>query len=312
MTTMTSKRFGALLQREWMQHQRGWWVVMAVPVIVLLLVAIYGDVNITLDADDDTSVVRTPSALLLAMGSLGGLALCNLALAWFSSLVQASGLARRDLQDRSIEFWLSLPVGHAQSVGATLLTHLLLAPWLALLVGAAGGFVVSLVVVMKAWGIGAWFTLPWGGLLLGLAAMLLRVAAGLVLATLWVAPLVLVVMAASAWLKRWGLPVVAAVIGVAGVVLDKFFDWPIVWETLKIIGRSTLRSFFGADRDGGPQLHNVADADGAAQILQALPSWAVEDLGHAVHAMLSPVFVVGLGVAAAAFMLLVLRRSRGA
>lgn len=309
---MKAKRFSALLQREWMQHQRGWWVVMAVPVIVLLLVAIFGDVNITLDADDDTSVIRTPSALLLAMGSLGGLAIGNLALAWFSSLVQAPGLARRDLQDRSIEFWLSLPVGHAQSVGATLLTHLLLAPWAALLVGAAGGFVISLVVVMKAWGIAAWFTLPWGGLVLGLAAMLLRVAAGLVLATLWVAPLLLVAMAASAWLKRWGLPMVAAVIGATGVVLDKFFDWPIVWETLKIIGRSAGRSFFGADRDGPPHLQNVADAEGAAQILQALPSWALEDLGLALHAMLSPVFVIGLAVAAAAFMLLVLRRSRGA
>ena len=309
---MNGRRFGALLQREWMQHQRGWWVVMAVPVIVLLLVAIYGDVNITLDADDDTSVIRTPSALLMAMGSLGGLAIGNLALSWFSSLVQASGLARRDLQDRSIEFWLSLPVGNAQSLGATLLTHLLLAPWLALLVGAAGGFVVSLVVVMKAWGISAWLTLPWGGLALGLVAVLLRLAAGLVLATLWVAPLVLVVMAASAWLKRWGLPVVAAVIGVSGVVLDKFFDWPVVWDTLQIIGRSVLRSFFGNDRDGGPQLRHVADAEGATQILQALPSWAMQDLGLALHAMLSPVFAIGLVVAVAAFMLLVLRRSRGA
>jgi ABC-2 type transport system permease protein len=312
MTTMNGRRFGALLQREWMQHQRGWWVVMAVPVIVLLLVAIYGDVNITLDADDDTSVIRTPSALLMAMGSLGGLAIGNLALSWFSSLVQASGLARRDLQDRSIEFWLSLPVGNAQSLGAMLLTHLLLAPWLALLVGAAGGFVISLVVVMKAWGIGAWLTLPWGGLALGLAAMLLRLAAGLVLATLWVAPLVLVVMAASAWLKRWGLPVVAAVIGISGIVLDKFFDWPVVWDTLQIIGRSVLRSFFGNDRDGGPELRHVADAEGATQILQALPSWAMEDLGGALRAMLSPVFAVGLVVAAVAFTLLVLRRSRGA
>ena len=309
---MASKRFAALLQREWMQHQRGWWVVMAVPVIVLLLVAIYGDVNITLDAEDDTSVVRTPSALLLAMGSLGALAIGNLALSWFSSLVQASGLARRDLQDRSIEFWLSLPVSSAQSMGALLLTHLLLAPWLALLVGAAGGFLVSLVVVTKAWGIAAWFTLPWGGLALGLAAVLLRLAAGLVLATLWVAPLVLVVMAASAWLKRWGLPVVAAVIGVTGVVLDQFFDWPVVWDTLQVIGRSVLRSFFGNDTEGGPQLRHVADAEGATQILQALPSWAMEDLGQALHAMLSPVFAVGLVVAGAAFALLVLRRSRGA
>ena len=68
----------------------------------------------------------------------------------------------------------------------------------------------------------------------------------------------------------------------------------------------------GADRGGGPQLQNVADADGAAQILQAVPGWAVEDLGQALHALLSPVFGIGLLVGAAGFMLLVLRRSRGA
>jgi hypothetical protein len=312
MSTMGAQRFNALLQREWMQHQRGWWIVMAVPVVVLLLLAVYGDVNVTLDADGDTSVIRTPSALLLAMGSLAGLAIGCMALAWFSSLVQAPGLARRDLQDRSIEFWLSLPVGHAQSLSATLLAHLLLVPWLALLVGAAGGFVVSLVVVMKAWGIGAWFTLPWGALVAAVAAMLLRLAAGLVLATLWAAPLLLVAMAASAWLKRWGLPVVAAVIGVTGFVLDKLFDWPVVWVTLKVIGRSILRAFFGDDREGGPQLSHVADADGAAQILQAVPRWALEDLASALHATLDPVFLAGLAVAAVAFGLLVLRRSRGA
>ena len=309
---MSAKRFNALLQREWMQHQRGWWIVMAVPVIVLLLVAVYGNVDVTLDADEDTSVVRTPTALLLAMGSVGGLAIACMALAWFSSLLQAPGLARRDLQDRSIEFWLSLPVGHAQSLGATLLMHVLLVPLLALLVGAAGGFVVSLVVVMKAWGADAWFTLPWGALLAGAAATLLRLAAGLVLATLWVAPLLLVAMAASAWLKRWGFPVVAAVIGITGVVLDKLFAWPIVWETLKIIARSAGRAFIGADRDGGPHLQSVADADGASQILQVVPRWALEDLASALHATLNPVFVAGLAVAAVAFGLLVLRRSRGA
>jgi ABC-2 type transport system permease protein len=312
MTTMTSKRFGALVQREWMQHRLGWWLVMAVPLILVLLGAIYSDVNITLDSDEDTTVIRTPSAVLLAMGSLGGLALCNLALSWFSSLVQAPGLARRDLQDRSIEFWLSLPVGHAPSIGATLMTHLLLAPWLALLVGAAGGLAVSLVVVAKAWGVAAWFTLPWGALLAGLAATLLRLALGVVLATLWVAPLLLVAMAASAWLKRWGLPLVGSVIGAVGLVLDQFFDWPVVWVWLQTIGRSAMRSFIGADQDGPPHLRSVADADGALQILQALPRWAVEDLGQALMAMGSMTFAVGLGISAVAFMLLVVRRARGA
>jgi hypothetical protein len=85
-----------------------------------------------------------------------------------------------------------------------------------------------------------------------------------------------------------------------------------VWVWLQTIGRSAMRSFIGADQDGPPHLRSVADADGALQILQALPRWAVEDLGQALMAMGSMTFAVGLGISAVAFMLLVVRRARGA
>lgn len=311
MNTMTTNRFRTLLQREWMQHQRGWWILMGVPLVVILLVSLFGQVEVTLDASDDTSVVRTPGALLLALGSLGGMAAVTLGLAWLSSMFQAPGLARRDQQDRSIEFWLSLPTGHVSSLGATLLTHLLLVPWLALAVGAGGGLLVSLVVVTKAWGIGAWFTLPWGSLVLGFGALLLRVACGLLLATMWLSPLILLTMAASAWLKRWGVPVVAGTIGIGGLILDKLYGTQVVWQVLGTLTESAGRALLMADRASPQRALSIPAGSDGLDFLRSLPGWALHDLGQALQAVFSPAFAAALLVAAAAFALLVLRRARG-
>jgi ABC-2 type transport system permease protein len=46
-----------------------------------------------------------------------------------TSLFIALGSPRRDHGDRSIEFWLSLPSGHGESLAAPMLVHLLLVPW---------------------------------------------------------------------------------------------------------------------------------------------------------------------------------------
>jgi ABC-2 type transport system permease protein len=308
MTSMTNKRFGTLLQREWMQHQRGWWILMGLPLLVMLLVGIFGSVDVQLDADDNTSVVRTPPALMLALGSLGGMAAVTLGLAWVSSLFQAPGLARRDQQDRSLEFWLSLPVGHVQSLGATLLTHLLLVPWLALAVGAGGGLLVSLVLVTKAWGIGEWLTLPWGAIGLAVVAMLVRLSAGLLLATLWLSPLILMTMAASAWLKRWGLPVVAGTLALAWIGLDKIYGWTFVGDTFKALVNSAGRAFIGSSKTS----MTVPSGSEGIEFVRSMPAWAMQDLGGALQALLSPGFLLAIAVAAAGFALLVLRRSRGA
>ncbi|HSW09158.1 hypothetical protein [Aquabacterium sp.] len=305
-------RFNTLLQREWMQHQRGWMILLGLPLVLVILAGLFTDLGISIEIDGDTVVKHVPSAALQAFGSIAAMAAITLGLAWLSALFQAPGLARRDQQDRSIEFWLSLPTGHVPSLGATLLTHLLLLPWAALAFGAAGGLLVSLLLVGKAWGLAAWFSLPWGSLLIGALVLLLRVAIGILLATLWISPLILITMAASAWLKRWGVPLVAGVIGGGGLVLDKVYGIPMVWEVLRTLVEHGSQALIVADQGGAAgELAIHSDAD-VLPFIQGLPSWALHDLGQALQALASPAFAGALAVAAAAFMLLVLRRQRGA
>ncbi len=302
-------RFKTLLLREWLQHRRGWIAIVAIPAVLFTLVGLAGHVSMDLG---DGDFMAGPGAPAATAGVVVGLALLTLMLAWGAALLQSPGLARRDTQDRSIEFWLSLPVGHAQGVGATLLAHLLLFPLAALVVGALAGLVISLPVVARLYGVGAWLTQSWPLLLGAAGALTLRVALGLVLATLWLSPLLLGTMAASAWLKRWGVPAVAGVLVVGGTLLDRLYGNPVVWQVLRTLGDEASRAFLVAGRGSGTPpfvVHGPAEIDGA---LAALPGWALADAGHALARLAAPSFVAALLAGAAAFALLVLRRQRGA
>jgi len=305
-------RFNTLLQREWMQHRLGWLILMGAPLVLVLVAGLFTELGVSIEKDGDTIVRHTPVAAFQVLACMGGMAVMTLGLAWLSALFQAPGLARRDHQDRSIEFWLSLPVGHVSSLSATLLAHLLLVLWAALGVGVLGGWLVSLLVVGKTWGVAAWFSLPWGGVIAACAALVLRVAVGILLATLWLSPLILMTMAASAWLKRWGVPLVASVLGVGGLVLDKIYGKTWVWDVLRTLFEQASTAVIVADgrgTPGGMAIHS--DADSLA-FIQGLPAWAMHDLGVAFQSLMAPAFAAALVVAAAGFALLLLRRQRGA
>jgi hypothetical protein len=302
-------RFKTLLLREWMQHQRGWIVLMALPLLFFVAAGLFGQMHFDLGEDGR---VDAPTPLLVAVGTVAGLAVFTLMLAWLASLIQSSGLARRDVQDRSIEFWLSLPISHVQSLGATLLMHLLLVPWLALGVGLASGILVSLLIVAKGFGIGAWFALPWGTIIAAAVVLALRLMLGVLLATLWLSPLILGTMAASAWLKRWGLPVVAGTLFFGGMILDKVYGLKIVWQVLTTLSTNAGRALIAADRAPGAGGLVIQHPDDIGAVLGVLPGWALADAGHALAALASPAFVGAVLVGAAAFGLLWLRRQRGA
>jgi len=90
-------RFKTLMLREWMQHHKGWLLVMAVPPLIFLALLPFGQVEIEL---------AELSAMALAAVAMG---LCTVAvtgISWGAAMLQLPGLARRDQQDRSIEFWL--------------------------------------------------------------------------------------------------------------------------------------------------------------------------------------------------------------
>jgi ABC-2 type transport system permease protein len=309
-------RFPSLLQREWMQHRLGWIIMLAAPFAVTAILAVFGAVSFDFsnhgNGDDGTVVEKVPSALILACASVGAMVSLTLAVACLFALFQAPGLARRDTQDRSIEFWLSLPQGHAQSLSATLLAHLLLVPWAALVAGLAGGLVVSLLVVAKAWSLAAWATLPWGVMLAAAVMMTLRLALGLALALLWLSPLILLTMAASAWLKRWGVPLVACVLVIGGLVLEKLYGITFIGDALRTIGENAGRALFFADRSGAQHRLVVNPGDDLLPYLREVPSWVIGDIGSALQQLATPAFVAALAVAALGFALLVLRRQRGA
>ena len=295
-----------LLRREWLQHRTGWLVIVAMPPLIGLLVLLAGQVTVDIDDQDRTIVFDQVPALALAVATMLGSGVLTFLLAWAATLIFAPTVVRRDVQDRSIEFWLSLPTGHAVSVTAPLLAHLLLFPLAALLVGMLAGLPLSLAVVARFAGLADWFSLPWGTLAVAWLAVTLRLALGLLLATLWLSPLIMLVEAASAWLKRWGIPAVVLGIAVVANVLEKLFGYPQVWDLGRALFTQVGRAFV-AGHPGAVQLGRDADPQA---LLAAVPAWALADAGLALRALAQPLMLLCLAISAVCFWLLVLRRRR--
>lgn len=302
------KTFATLLQREWMQHKLGWTIVVFAPLVVALLVLAFAQVQLSVDEVEVDRQFRRLPALGMVVASIVGGGAITLLLAWFTVAVQAAGLARRDQQDRSIEFWLSLPTGHVPSLAAPMVAHWLLFPMAALGIGLVGGALLSLLPVARFVGIGEWFTLPWGAVLAATLAAALRLLLGIVLATLWWSPLLLAVMAASAWLKRWGLPALVAAVVIVGNVLDKLYGNPLVWDTLQRLVRHGGEALIGAPRKG----FAITPKSDVPEQLNAIPGWMASDAARAVGELANPLLLAALLVSAGCFALLVLRRRRGA
>lgn len=295
---MNSQRFLTLIQREWMQHRLGWMLVMLVPpALVLLLMPLQGPI-----VDGDNAVPPPVAVAAVAiLGSIVGV----FSLSWIVSMFQLSGLARRDQQDRSIEFWLSLPATHTESIGATVLTHALLVPLAAMSVGLLCGPVLAAGAMLKIHGFAGFAQAPWGSLMTIAFLGWVRLSIGLVLMTLWLAPMFMAMMAASAWLKRWGVPVLVGGTVIIANVLDKIYHNKLIAQLLKAQFEGGGKALFNASmtlegRDAAQQLENES--------VTALLQLVGHDLGAAFMQLASPHFVGGLVVAALCFHLLVIKR----
>lgn len=279
--------FKTLLLREWMQHRVGWLALAALPVVGVLLLAMpFGQVTLG----------NTPSQLVALM-TLGIFAIGTGAQAWLVVALQASGLARRDAQDRSIEFWRALPTGDAQALSATLVAHHLLMPLAITCLAGGVGLLAAVLVVVRGHG---WQALDLPYLLAMFAAGLPRVVLGGVLASLWASALLLPLMAASAWLKRWGVPVLVGGVGALGIWLDKVYQ-----QTWLLDGLREL--FFNFAAALVPLAHGFEDQPGTS----AVPAWFWLDAQHRLADLATPLFAVALLLAGAGFGLLLLKRQRG-
>lgn len=291
-----------LMRREWLQHRLGWALMAGLPTAIAVLGFGVGELHF----DDSGPAEHLPAVIALA--SLGGAIGLHLVIFALTGLIIATGLARRDHGDRSIEFWLSLPTGHAESLAVPLGVHLLLAPLASLLVGLASGLIVSLVLVLRVGGIGDWLALPWAALLGGALAIAGRLALGLVLALLWLAPLVLAVVLLTAWFRRWGLVIGAVGVGLGSGALDRLFGQPFLAQWLGAVLVNAGRSLGNT----GAQSLVVENAESLPTVLSSIGGWALADAGAALRLLASPMLVGGLLLAAACFAALVQWRRRGA
>lgn len=291
------KTFKTLLLREWMQHHFGWLLLGCVPLLIMVPLMIFGQIELG---------AEVPPPGLIALGFAAGYTGFLMALAGLVVGFQAPGLARRDQQDRSIEFWVSLPAGHVQSVGATVLMNLLLMPLMLLGLAVVGGVLAGMLAVLRVHGLAGWGALPWGTLLTVFLAGVPRLALGLVLGMLWLSPLLMLGMAASAWLKRWGVPVLAAVIGLGGLFLREAYDQPWLLD-----GVAELFTHFGwAVVPTGLGTMDFEGSPWPAGNLAQFGAWIWKDTQLVLGDLASPLFAVALVVAAIGFGLVVLRRMK--
>lgn len=288
-------RFQTLMRREWMQHHRAWLLIMLLPPALLLLLLSFS--NLQMDRFDALQMVSFATAL-------GTLAVAGIFS--FATLFQLPGLARRDEQDRSIEFWLSLPESHPASIAATLAMHLVLMPLLALGVGYLVSQLLGVVLVSRTVGFGEWLGLPWGVLLVAGVLALLRLAFGGLLALFWLLPLLLLTMVASAWLKRWGTAVLVLGLSLGHALLARVYGWPVIGATIQALTTNAFQSIITAGREQFP-----ADHEHLMAFLVGAPSLLRADAVDAAASLAQPLALFALLFSAACFGLLVLRRRRG-
>jgi hypothetical protein len=285
-----------LLLREWMQHKRGWLIAAFAPPLIAIALALFANTHIDNDHGTPPPPLELIGLMMIVLSGCVVYAICLLV-----ALFQLPGLARRDTQDRSIEFWLSLPGRPSESVAATVLAHAWLAPVGGAVVGALLGLPFAILAMGSKLGWGTAFGLHWGEIVAAALPMLARGLAGTVLLTLWLAPLILVLMAASAWLKRLGVPLVLVGCGVAITVMHKAYgiDWPL--DALMDLNRRINHSLLFDAHELMESLKSSANLWGAM----------ATDLKRSLAELASVQFVGWMAVAAAGFALVVAKRARG-
>lgn len=293
-----------LFQREWLQHRLAWALVAGIPLGLALLAAVFAQVHV--DIDRPPPPEQLP--LLLSLVPMVAAPMVMLVIALITSGVLLSGVARRDHGDRSIEFWLSLPIAHHRALGVPVLTHALLVPAAALLVGWLGGQVLALVLVFRVTGLEAFAGLPWGKLVVASVVFIARLMAGLPLALLWVLPMLMLVILLGAWFKRWSWVVLLVGVG----LLNAFDRLQLGQRWLLESGAEMLqRAGFSLIGAGGKGL-SIRAEDDPSQVLSLMPATALHDFGAALAQLASPLLPIGLLFAAACFALLLRWRQQGA
>ncbi|MCW5634125.1 MAG: hypothetical protein KIT17_12390 [Rubrivivax sp.] len=302
-----TRTVATLVQREWLQHRFAWALMAIVPLGLAFLFVSVG--RIEFDGADATPPGQL-ALMLAAVPAAAGMALL-LAIAAIAGLFTVAVLARRDHGDRSVQFWLSLPVPHSAALGVPLVVHMVVVPAAAMLVGWLGGQALGALLVGRIAGLAALAEVPWTVLLPATATMTLRFLAGLPLAVLWVLPLVLLLTLMYAWFRRWGWVILVAGIGLQGLLDELSFGQRWLLSTAGDLLRHAGLALAGASK-AGLSFQDGDEAAAVVQAMQALPAMALRDFGAALADLASPLFVGGLLFSAGCFALLLRWRQREA
>ena len=289
-----SSRFPTLLLREWMQHKRGWLLTLVLPPAFILSILPFSHTNGLPD-----------HALAAGLIVVLGMTLLMLAISAISVGFQLSGLARRDVQDRSIEFWLSLPSSHGESLAATLLAHVLLVPLAAVVFGFGMGYVMAAAAALKSAGLAGLASIPWAQITALALPAAARLAVGVPLALIWAAPLVMLLMASAAWLKRWSVAVMVGALLITCTILPKVYGIVLVRDWLRDQTRGAWHALLANPEAIASSPEQMSNVDSATAW-----QWATGDFTNELHALLSWQLASGLAIAALGFYLLILRRQR--
>jgi ABC-2 type transport system permease protein len=295
-----------LMHREWLQHRFAWALLLLLPLALSMLVLGLATIEL-----DDEMTAMPPQDLALVLGALTVVISIGVMFLLFgvTSLFNAIGSPRRDDGDRSVEFWLSLPSGHAESLIAPMLVHLLLVPVAAVLAGLLAAVPVSLVVVGRVVGLDAWFALPWGSIVAAAGSVALRVAAGIPLAMAWLLPLLLAAMLANAWFRRWGLPLLVLAVGLVSIGMDRVFGQPLLVQAVGVLASHAATSLAGASAQQGL---SVDGGEQARAALSLLPRLAAHDFAAAARDLFQPAFIGACMASALLFAALLWWRQRWA
>jgi hypothetical protein len=288
-------RFKTLMLREWLQNRWTWLVATAALPALVLVVLPFGEVQLP----DKLPVT------LVAVAMVCITALTTAAMAWLTTLFMATGLARRDVQDRSIEFWLSLPSTHGEHFGAQYAMHGLLMPLGAMVLGLGLGFVITPLMLLKWQGWAALGAVDWTVVLGHVALQVALSSVALLALALWLAPVVFTLMAASAWVKRLALPLLV----VASALLANLPQTAV--HVRAFVGR--WAELAATPVDGVVRVfatQNVPHAKLDGSDLQ--PMLPMEFLGELARDLATPQFAFGLALTAlAVYLLIIKRRSNG-
>ena len=181
-----------------------------------------------------------------------------------------------DRRDRSILFWKSLPVSDTATVLSKVVSATVVAPLIAVVVGALTGLVMLLMfaITLSLHGVSVWH-------LLGLSHPL-QVMANLVgsipLYVLWALPTVGWLMLCSAWARSkpflWAVALPVAV----GLLITWFgimglFNLPASWFWQEVVGRGLLSLFPGGSFSASPR-EFTADGASNMSLLGVSHTWA--------------------------------------